>query len=60
MLSACYAALGNDVAASASANDVLKRTPDFTVAKHLTTQHYKHHGDLEHYRAALLKAGLPP
>jgi len=30
------------------------------VAKHLTTQHYKHHRDSEHYREALLKAGLPP
>jgi len=59
-LSAGYGALGDDVAASASAKDVLKRTPDFSVAKHLTTQHYKHHRDLEHYRAALLKAGLPP
>ena len=59
-LSAGYGALGDDVAASASAKDVLKRTPDFSVAKHLTTQHYKHHCDLEHYRAALLKAGLPP
>jgi len=59
-LSAGYGALGDDVAANASAKDVLKRTPDFSVAKHLTTQHYKHHRDLEHYRAALLKAGLPP
>jgi hypothetical protein len=41
-----------------SAKHVLKRTPDFSVEKHLTTQHYKHHSDLEHYRAALLKAGL--
>jgi len=30
------------------------------VASHLTTQHYKQNSDLEHYRAALLKAGLPP
>ena len=59
-LSACYAALGDDVAAKASANDVRKRTPDFSVASHLTTQHYKHDSDVEHYRAALLKAGLPP
>jgi adenylate cyclase len=58
-LSACYAALGDDVAAKASANEVLKRAPDFSVATHLTTQHYKHDSDLERYRAALLKAGLP-
>jgi adenylate cyclase len=59
-LSACYAALGDDVAANASASEVLKRTPGFSVASHLTTQHYKQNSDLEHYRAALLKAGLPP
>ena len=59
-LSACYAALGDDVAAKTSAGEVLKRTPTFSVANHLTTQHYKHDSDLEHYRNALLKAGLPP
>jgi adenylate cyclase len=59
-LAACHAALGDDVAAKASASDMLKRAPAFSVASHLTTQHYKHDGDLKHYRAALLKAGLPP
>jgi adenylate cyclase len=59
-LSACHAALGDEAAAHASASEVLKRIPSFSVANHLTTQHYKHNSDLEHYRAALLKAGLPP
>jgi len=59
MLAACHAALGAAAAAKASAQQVLKRAPDFSVAGHVATQHYKHDSDLEHYREALLKAGLP-
>ena len=59
-LAACHAALGDDAAAKASAREALKLAPDFCVAGNLATQHYQHESDLEHYRAALVKAGLPP
>jgi adenylate cyclase len=59
-LAACHAARGDDAGAKASAQKVLKLAPDFHVAGHIATQHYKHESDLEHYRAALLKAGLSP
>jgi adenylate cyclase len=59
-LAACYAALGDEAAAQAAAHEVLKREPTFSVGAHLATQHYKHESDLEHYRAALLRAGLSP
>jgi len=59
-LAACYAALGNDSAAKRSTEEALRRSPDFRLAAHIATQHYKREGDLEHYRTALLKAGLPP
>jgi adenylate cyclase len=58
-LAACYAALGDDSAAKLSAEEALRRSPDFRLAAHIATQHYKHESDLEHYRTALLKAGLP-
>jgi adenylate cyclase len=60
MLAACHAALGDDAAAEASARDLLKLAPRFCVAGSLGAQHYKLESDIEHYRAALLKAGLPP
>jgi adenylate cyclase len=59
-LAACHAAQGDENAAKASAQDVLRLSPDFTISGHLATQHYKHAEDREHYRAALQKAGLPP
>jgi adenylate cyclase len=59
-LAACHAASGDDAAAKATAQETLKRAPGFCVANNLATQHYKLESDLEHYRAALLKAGLPP
>jgi len=58
-LAATFAQMGNAVAASAHAAEALKCEPTFSVAKHLTTQHYKREVDRLRYEAGLLKAGLP-
>jgi adenylate cyclase len=58
-LAATFAQMGNAVAASAHAAEVLKREPAFRVADHLTTQHYKREADRLRYQTGLLKAGLP-
>ncbi|QOZ36713.1 adenylate/guanylate cyclase domain-containing protein [Bradyrhizobium sp. CCBAU 53421] len=58
-LAATLAQMGNSVAASAHATEVLKREPSFSVAAHLATQHYKREPDRARYEAGLLKAGLP-
>lgn len=58
-LAATFAQMGNAVAASAHAAEVLKREPTFRVAVHLTTQHYKREADRLRYETGLLKAGLP-
>ena len=58
-LAASSAQLGNAVAATAHAGEVLRRKPDFTVDQHLKTLHYRQASDTEHVREGLLKAGLP-
>ena len=58
-LAATFAQMGDAVAASAHAAEVLKREPAFRVADHLTTQHYKREADRLRYETGLLKAGLP-
>jgi adenylate cyclase len=58
-LAATFAQMGNDVAASAHAERVLKLDPGFSVAAHLATQHYKQEADRQRHEAGLLKAGLP-
>jgi adenylate cyclase len=58
-LAATFAQMGNTVAATAHAAEVLKREPTFRVAGHLTTQHYKREADRLRYETGLLKAGLP-
>ena len=58
-LAATFAQMGDAVAASAHAAEVLKREPAFRVANHLTTQHYKREADRLRYETGLLKAGLP-
>ncbi|WP_338829168.1 adenylate/guanylate cyclase domain-containing protein [Bradyrhizobium sp. 27S5] len=58
-LAATLAQMGNPVAASAHAAEVMKREPAFSVAAHLTTQHYKREPDRARYEAGLFKAGLP-
>jgi adenylate cyclase len=58
-LAATFAQMGNDVAAAAHAAEALKCEPGFSVANHLTTQHYRREADRLRYEAGLLKAGLP-
>lgn len=58
-LAGTFAQMGNAIAAAAHAAEVLKREPKFSVAAHLSTQHYKHEVDRQRYEAGLLKAGLP-
>ena len=57
-LAAAHAQLGDAAAARAHAAEVLTRDPAFTLETYLATLHYKQPDDLEHHRAALLKAGL--
>jgi adenylate cyclase len=58
-LAATFAQMGNAVAATAHAAEVLKREPKFSVAVHLATQHYKRDVDRRRHEDGLLKAGLP-
>jgi adenylate cyclase len=58
-LAACHAQLGDAAATNGAAQQVLQRAPDFSIERFIATQHYKHAGDREHHRAALVKAQLP-
>lgn len=58
-LASCYAQLGDEEAARRHAAEVLRRAPEFSTETFLRTLHYKRTEDIEHHRAALLKAGLP-
>jgi adenylate cyclase len=58
-LAASFAQMGNAVAATAHTAEVIKREPNFSVAGHLTTQHYKREIDRQRHADGLLKAGLP-
>ncbi len=58
-LAATFARMGNAVAATAHATEVLKREPKFSVAVYLATQHYKREVDRRRHEAGLLSAGLP-
>jgi len=58
-LAATFAQMGNAVAATAHAAEVLKREPKFSVAVYLATQHYKRDVDRQRHEDGLLKAGLP-
>ncbi len=58
-LAATFAQMGNAVAASAHASEVLKRTPQFSVETYLATLHYKRQADRQRHEDGLLKAGLP-
>ena len=58
-LAATFARMGNAVAATAHATEVLKREPEFSVAVYLATQHYKREVDRRRHEAGLLSAGLP-
>jgi adenylate cyclase len=59
-LAAAFAQMGDATAASAHAQAVLKRVPQFSIEHYLATLHYKHESDREHHREGLLKAGLAP
>jgi adenylate cyclase len=58
-LAACHAELGNEAAARSHVAEVLKREPAFCIENYLKTLHCKRPEDVEHHRAALIKAGLP-
>jgi len=58
-LAACYVQMGDAVMANGHAAEVLRRVPDFSVSRYLTTLHYKDSADVNHHRDALLRAGLP-
>ena len=58
-LAATFARMGNAVAATAHATEVLQRETKFSVTDFLTTQHYKQVADRDRLEAGLLKAGLP-
>jgi adenylate cyclase len=58
-LAATFAQMGNPVAATAHAAEVIKREPNFSTAAYLATQHYHRDVDRKHHEAGLLTAGLP-
>src|SRR5512136_1015938 len=58
-LAACYSSIGRDVEATASANEVLRINPKFTIESYSKTIPYKNKADAEREVAALRKAGLP-
>jgi adenylate cyclase len=57
-LAACYSSLGRDAEASASAKEVLRIDPRFSIESHAKTLPYKDKADIEREVAALHKAGL--
>ncbi len=57
-LAAAHAQLDDAAAARGHAAEVRTRDPAFILEGYLLTLHYKQPADLEHHRAALLKAGL--
>jgi adenylate cyclase len=59
LLAAALAQMGDKVAATAHAEQVLKLQPAFSTKGYLATLHYKHESDREHHRKGLLAAGLP-
>ena len=58
-LAASLAQMGDQIAAEAHAQAVLKREPTFSVQSYLATLHYKRDSDRVHHRESLRKAGLP-
>jgi adenylate cyclase len=59
MAAAC-ALTGDDAAATAHAEEVMRRQPEFAVDAYLATLHYKRDSDRAHHRDGLIKAGLAP
>jgi adenylate cyclase len=58
-LAAALARMGDEIAASAHAREVLTLVPAFSAQAYLATLYYKRDTDREHHREALIKAGLP-
>jgi adenylate cyclase len=58
-LAAAYGQLGREPDAKAAAEEYLKRTPDFSIGRHLEMLHFRRAEDREHYVDGLRKAGLP-
>jgi len=58
-LAAAYGQLGRAQDAKAAADEYLKLTPDFSIARHLEMLHFRRAEDRENYAEGLRKAGLP-
>ncbi len=58
-LAASYAQLGREAAAQAAAAEHLRRTPNFSIAKHLATVPFRDVDDRDHDADGLRKAELP-
>jgi len=58
-LAACYSLLGRDAEAAASAKEVLRINPKYSVGAQAKLLRYKDKADLERFMAAQRKAGLP-
>jgi adenylate cyclase len=58
-LAACYISLGRRNESAASAAEVLRIDPDFTISSYARTLPYKNDADLKRYTDALRRAGLP-
>jgi adenylate cyclase len=59
LLAAALAQLGDNTAAAAHTQEVLRQEPGFTNQRYLSTSHYQLDSDRNHLREGLLKAGLP-
>ena len=57
-LAASLAMLGEVEAAEAHRQAALKLEPEFRIGTYLKTLHYKHAGDADHHREALVRAGF--
>jgi len=58
-LAASYISLGREDEAAASAEEVLRLNPKFSLMSYAKTLPYKNKSDIDRYMAALRKAGLP-
>ena len=58
-LAACYSSMGRDSEASASAKEVLRINPKFTIESYAKRLTYMNKADMQREIAALQKAGLP-
>jgi adenylate cyclase len=57
-LAVAYGQLGREQDAKAAVEEYLRRTPDFSVVRHLEMMPFRHAEDREHYAEGLRKAGL--